>query len=300
MIKPPFRVFVSVPVDSNLTPTAQAVKARIYEMLQQAGFEPQTFGEMGLPITKNLRWTVKEVDEMMRYCQGAVIIGFPRWEIVQSRPYNPFSVATEYSHVEGALALVHQLPTLLMVEDGVSQRGVFDSSNLLVPMPVNVDVNWLSTLAFTRSFDSWRDQVNQRQHVFIGYSSLATAPAQSIILFLRQHNIQVLDWQNFRAGGTILSEIERAASLCLGGIFLFTKDDELKVGDTQIAAPRDNVIFEAGYFAHAKGSQRVLIIREDGAKMPADVGGNIYLSLKDRNDTSTIETALLKFINDRL
>ncbi|WP_447603718.1 TIR domain-containing protein [Nitrospira sp. Nam80] len=35
------------------------------------------------------------------------------------------------------------------------------------------------------------------------------------------------------------------------------------------------VVFEAGYFASAKGKKRVLIIRQSGTKMPADLGGDI-------------------------
>lgn len=59
------------------------------------------------------------------------------------------------------------------------------------------------------------------------------------------------------------------------GIFLFTKDNPLVGIDENQASPRDNVVFEAGYFMHAKGKERTLIIREEGTKMPADLGGNI-------------------------
>jgi predicted nucleotide-binding protein len=55
--------------------------------------------------------------------------------------------------------------------------------------------------------------------------------------------------------------------------------DELKKGGTFQAAPRDNVVLEAGYFIRAKGKDRVLIVREAGAKLPADIGGTIYASL---------------------
>ncbi len=85
----------------------------------------------------------------------------------------------------------------------------------------------------------------------------------------------------------------------MGGIFLFTKDDEINSGGQQRAAPRDNVIFEAGYFMNTKGRERTLLICEDGVKIPADVGGNIYLSLKDRHDISTIENDLRRFIDAR-
>jgi predicted nucleotide-binding protein len=60
------------------------------------------------------------------------------------------------------------------------------------------------------------------------------------------------------------------------------------------------VVFEAGYFAAAKGRDRVLIIREEGAKMPADLGGNIYLSLAVRDDIRPIESAIRDFVERRL
>jgi predicted nucleotide-binding protein len=63
--------------------------------------------------------------------------------------------------------------------------------------------------------------------------------------------------------------------------------------------PRDNVLLEAGYFASAKGKERVLIVREEGAKMPADFGGDIYVSLKD-GDTDAVLAGVMDFIRDRL
>jgi hypothetical protein len=44
----------------------------------------------------------------------------------------------------------------------------------------------------------------------------------------------------------------------------------------------------------------VLIIREDGAKMPADLGGNLYLSLAAREDIRPIESAIRDFVERRL
>jgi hypothetical protein len=49
-----------------------------------------------------------------------------------------------------------------------------------------------------------------------------------------------------------------------------------------------------------KGRDRVLIVREKDAKMPADVGGGIYLSLKDRSDITPIQTKLLDFVKKRI
>ena len=60
--------------------------------------------------------------------------------------------------------------------------------------------------------------------------------------------------------------------------------------------PRDNVVFEAGYFNAAKGKCRVLIVREVGAKMPADLGGDIYASLKSKDDIGSVKSVVHKFI----
>ncbi len=140
-----------------------------------------------------------------------------------------------------------------------------------------------------------------RYQVFLGYSGAAKETANSIIPFLTGRlNMKVKEYgTSFVKGGTILEEIETASQTCQCGIFLFTADDPLTNNEHQ-ASPRDNVIFEAGYFMKAKGKQRTLIIREEGAKMPADIGGNIYLPLKDRNDVSSITGEIQYFLETRL
>jgi predicted nucleotide-binding protein len=103
---------------------------------------------------------------------------------------------------------------------------------------------------------------------------------------------------DFSAGPTIYEQIEAAARVCTCGIFLFTKDDPLEGKDG--AAPRDNVVFEAGFFFRANGRDRVAVIREDGAKMPADLGGNVYIDLKDRGDIEPIHSQLRRFLQSAL
>jgi predicted nucleotide-binding protein len=110
--------------------------------------------------------------------------------------------------------------------------------------------------------------------------------------------VTVLDWQSdFPPGQNILQQIGRAGDRCSAGIFLFTRDDELaSPSDEHEAVPRDNVVFEAGYFIHAKGKERVLVVREQGAKMPADLGGDIYALLPDRNHIGPILETLRRFV----
>lgn len=192
---------------------------------------------------------------------------------------------------------------LVIVEQGLVDRGIAwtGAGHPLLFMPDGADSSWLTSEAFLHRFDLWSEQVSQRPDVFLGYCSESRETAQAIHLFLTDKaRLKVLNWEmDFSAGATILDEIERAARLCSAGIFLFTKDDALEVG-TEHAAPRDNVVFEAGYFASARGRDRVLIIREEGAKMPADLGGNIYLTLADKHDTRPIESAMRDFVDRRL
>jgi predicted nucleotide-binding protein len=82
-------------------------------------------------------------------------------------------------------------------------------------------------------------------------------------------------------------------------VFLFSEDDPLE-GDNGTAAPRDNVVFEAGYFMSAKGPDRRLIIREGTAKMPADVGGTTYVQLNKGSNVATIEGRLRSFLESNL
>ena len=82
------------------------------------------------------------------------------------------------------------------------------------------------------------------------------------------------------------------------GIFLFTQDDELTDrAHKDKAVPRDNVVFEAGYFTNSKGKDHVLIVREAGAKMPADLGGDIYASLEDKSKIAPIKETIRRFID---
>ena len=56
------------------------------------------------------------------------------------------------------------------------------------------------------------------------------------------------------------------------------------------------MVFEAGYFIGTKGPRNALIVRVGNAKMPADLGGAIYLGLQAREDVSHIQAKLQQFI----
>jgi Predicted nucleotide-binding protein containing TIR-like domain len=211
---------------------------------------------------------------------------------------------TALKHYEGAVAHTFQIPVLTLAPEGILDRAVYwrGGDKVILTIPSDASPAWVDSEAFNFRFSLWLDEIAQRRDVFLGYCSEGKLAAQALQLYLtKELNLTVLDWaMDFRGGATILDEIESAATRCTGGIFLFTKDDEIMKGDSYQAAPRDNVVLEAGYFIRAKGKERVLIVREAGAKMPADIGGTIYASLPDQQSTAAVETAVRRFVENQL
>jgi hypothetical protein len=299
------RIFISMPGDRWLNQKQNELKWAIVAEIEKFGYEAQIFvapgGGQGLPAGRG--WSLKDCDEVMRRCVGAAIIGFPKWRFSIGK--DDFRLPTEYTHHEGAVAHTYGLPLLTIAEVDLEERLMFNQHSGLeiTYVPQDADTSWLSTKAFRGPFENWKRKLEWRRDVFLGYCGSSSGTARNLKRFLEKDlGTTVLDWQvDFALGRSILQQIEEAASRCSAGVFLFTKDD--KVGDdvdVGKAVPRDNVVFEAGYFSHAKGKERVLIIREEGAKMPADLGGDIYAPLQDKADLSSVESSVQRFIADQL
>jgi Predicted nucleotide-binding protein containing TIR-like domain len=283
------RIFVSGTADGH----QRAFKEAVLSKLRQAGYEPQAFFESGIP--ENLPWTFENVDRVMRLCVGAVVIGFTK-----SMP-GPARIAGEYNHYEGAVALTLGLPVLLLREVGVEAQGIVkEAGRFITHFSADEGEEGVKNPDFVRHFDAWLRELGERKDIFLGYCSKSAGIAAQIQLRLERLGASVLNWaMDFGTGGSILGEIEKARAACSCGVFLFSEDDPLESA-AGVAAPRDNVVFETGYFMSSKGSERCLIIRHGDAKMPADVGGAIYVHLTKWSDVGSIEGRLRDFITKNL
>jgi hypothetical protein len=272
----------------------------IVEEIEKLGYTPEIFtnpkGRPGLASARS--WNPRDADEIARRCVGAAVLGMPRWSF-QDDVGKPVLLPTEFNHYEGALARTLGLPTLVLVQRDVRRRVVFDMSfgGYVGEFDADANLSWLHTDEFRVPFNYWKELLKQRRDIFLGYCSSSKVTAGAIKRYLRSLGAEVLDWQtDFIPGRTILDQIEQAAARSVGGVFLFTKDDDLvDHGQRDTAAPRDNVVFEAGYFIGLKGKRNVLIIREVGSKMPADLGGDG--SLPDKSDIAPIESTLSAFLD---
>lgn len=292
------KIFVSVPSDNKLDQRQIKLKEAIRRALKRGGYDLNEFGKMGIP--RRMPWTYDNIQGVLRRCQGAAILAFNVGSY-QYRSGETVGAVSEYNHIEGTLALAQSLPLLVVTEEDNSDRGILRPTVAHYSViPTTATSRWVLGKKFKTDLQAWSEEVNSRYHVFLGYSSGARTTAAEVKKYLQALDVRVLDWmKDFHSGGTVLDEIQQAEKQCMGGIFLFTKDDAINSGGQQKAAPRDNVIFEAGYFMNTKGKERTLLICEEGVKIPADVGGNIYLPLTDRHDIATIENDLRKFIEDR-
>jgi hypothetical protein len=298
------RIYISVPGDSRLSETQLALKWALIEAIEAAGYVPEIFYSerpKSWTLTHGRNWSFAECSAVMRRCVGAVIIGLPRHQLMTDD--GPIRLPTEYSHIEGTLAVEQELPSLLLAEAGISDRGMFfpGGTHLITSFPEGAGAEWAQAPKFVHALEAFLSKVTDRRDVFLGYCSTSTGTALNLKRYIEKEiGASVLDWQtDFVDGRTIIEEIEEAARRTTGGIFLFTRDDAL-AGEHDQAAPRDNVVFEAGFFAHAKGRGRVLIIRENGAKMPADLGGSIYAVLADRTNIAPLEVRIKRFLETSL
>lgn len=270
-------VFVSVTTKRHLSERQRRMREAIIRRIEEEDLAPQFFDEGGIP---NLSWSPENCVAVMRRCQGVVLIGFPRW--LSSNRGKPIKLTTEFTHYEGVLARAMQLPILTIVEEGVAERGVIERP---FRIPESEDENWIRTYDFDTRLQEWLGKVKSRHDVFLGYCSKGSPIAGMVAEYLVRKGLRVRDWQrDFRHGYLIIDEIEKAARECSHAIFLFSEDDKL-LGTDEITVPRDNVVFEAGYFMNARGRGDVLIIREGKAKIPADLGGAIYAGVPSRDTT---------------
>jgi predicted nucleotide-binding protein len=125
---------------------------------------------------------------------------------------------------------------------------------------------------------------------FLGYCSSSSDVAEKIKKPLVERMtpfVQIIDWQfDLRLGNPpLISQIEQISRECQVSVFLVTKDDQIvESSGTLTATPRDNIIFEVGFFAARLGLDRTFLVVEEGTKLPTDWGGILHIPFRDKKD----------------
>ncbi len=88
--------------------------------------EPQTIGQN----IQSLASPFDEVVTLMKACQCTIILGLSQIRVIKGQVNKqeierPFSLPSEWNHIEGAISVMLDKPTLMMCERGVADRGLF-------------------------------------------------------------------------------------------------------------------------------------------------------------------------------
>jgi hypothetical protein len=287
------KISVLSPRKANLTGRQQRFLEALIERIERSNF-------CVLPDSRPTAG-IEERRDTIAHCHGVIALAFAQWECRRLSRDRDSAVIfpTEFLHIEAALATATNRPLLVLREKSVAPRGVLRPGYIrVINLPISLDVEWIKSEEFQNEFQEWEKGVRQSKYVFLGYSSQASEVANLIYKFVNEKlKISVFDWQHhFEIGDSIWNSIKRAERLTSCGIFLFMADDTVTVAGLQRRSPRDNVVYEAGYFAGAKGLDRSIIIYEEGAKVPTDLSGILNLPLGSRQSIATIETRLAEHL----
>lgn len=290
------RIFLSCVANEHLSKIEIEFKEIIIATLKKADFIVEEFYNHG--ASAGLGWTFENAEKIISRCMGAIIIGAPRWSCEHDKT-NSFYLSSEYINYEGAIIHKYKIPTLYIMDNRIKERGIFacGSANVICRYKIEKLSEFHISETFLLQYENWLQHVINKPQLFLGYSHAASKVAKEILKHLeKKYKLKVWDWQrDFLQAHTILTGVIDASERCSGAIFLFMKDKQTKGSPVQ-ALPSNNVTFEAGYFTATKGKGRVLIIKEEGSVMPADLGGDIYLELKDRDNVGSIFGKIDEFV----
>lgn len=137
------------------------------QLLTSHGLIPRTLGASDYAT----RTPLDEVISLMKQCSGTIILGFPQIGIKKgtlkgkSIPQGndtPFLLATEWNHIEAALAHASGLPLLVIHHKGV-RRGIFDRgtiSNFIYEQDLT-DASWPLHREISGAFTKWKSELQQ-------------------------------------------------------------------------------------------------------------------------------------------
>lgn len=140
-------------------------------------------------------------------------------------------------------------------------------------------------------------RANPRPRVFLICSAEALDIAKAIRTGLDHAKADVVIWSDdeiFEAGTYPLEALEREVTEADFGIAIAEPDDLVRSRHRQHSVPRDNVIFELGFFMSRLGRARTILLvpRGEDVKLPSDFKGLTPISYKPEAAGTTMATRL--------
>ncbi len=158
----PIDVFLSV--GRTATPKQEAFVAAVQALLRTQGFNPRTVGRTDFTTEKPLQ-TILDV---MRACQGTVVIAFERIHIergvelpggASATPLEHASLPTVWNQIEAAIAYALGHPLLAIAESHLRDEGFLEKGYEWFVEWVDLDIPSLEERHFTEAFKAWKKRV---------------------------------------------------------------------------------------------------------------------------------------------
>ena len=164
------QVFVSKP--RTVTESYRAGIDGFYTRITQLGFVARTLGVSAVGKTNPLEDIVELVDQT----HGMIVLGWPQVQVHQGslrgEPLTDISFATEWNHIEPAIARARGKPTIFLRERSVAARGMLDAAALgtYVREIDGLRADWADDLS--EVLPPFRQEMEAYQRRHISYESL--------------------------------------------------------------------------------------------------------------------------------
>ena len=140
------------------------------------------------------------------------------------------------------------------------------------------------------------NRVNARPRIFLICSAEALAIGKALRVGL-EHDAEVVIWSDdmiFPAGGYPIEALEEQVNIADFGVALCEPDDLVTARGKTSAVPRDNVIFELGFFMSRLGRHRTLLLvpQRTDVTLPSDFKGLTPLPYATADKASARAVAL--------
>jgi prolyl-tRNA editing enzyme YbaK/EbsC (Cys-tRNA(Pro) deacylase) len=143
--------------------------------------------------------------------------------------------------------------------------------------------------------------------IFVGSSLEACIQDKFVRKVIENNGIEAVTWKDvFHTGDFTLDSLVKTAQKVHGAIIISTPDDKVWVRGAESLAPRDNILFEMGFFINALGAKHAALIfchddKGKSPKIPTDIHGlNVIFFEKGKNiaNQKSLEKWILKFKED--
>ena len=149
------QIFVSQP--TCVSPEERSGVDAFMKLLKAYDLNPRSVGITDMASTTPLDAVIK----LMGICSGAVILGIPQTRVRAGtlkgkEIMDPFSLGTEWNHIEAALAFSLNLP-VLVIHDVTVVRGIFDlgAANAYIYSVDFSSHSWAFGEQISGALDSW-------------------------------------------------------------------------------------------------------------------------------------------------